>query len=142
MIQEFIDCFLSNKETIRKVFARKHPTRYVDLVKIVIRLLEKKTPSGISSKRVHKIDDGDYSGVLLFIIGEGCYQPLKYWYVRIDYGSCAGCDTLEIIRQYDTGKPSKKQIDDYMMLALHIVERLKKIEGDIVSNPTAKAGGL
>jgi hypothetical protein len=132
MIQNFIDCFLSNKETIRKSFARKHPTRYVDLVKIVIRALEKKTSSGISSKNIHKIDDGDHSGVLLFIIGEGCYQPSKYWYVRIEYGSCSACDTLNEIRQYDDGKPSNEQVDSYMMLALHIVERLKEIEGDIV----------
>ena len=31
------------------------------------------------------------------MIPEEGYQPSDYWYVRVSYGSCCGCDTLQSI---------------------------------------------
>ena len=80
-------------------------------------------------ERIHKIDDGDYQGTLLFVIAAKGYQPSKYWAVSVGYGSCSGCDTLEGIKSDgDYGEsPNKQQIADYMTLALHIVQGLKQI---------------
>jgi len=40
---------------------------------------------------------------------------------------CSGCDTLEGIRGYEDGTPTDEQANEYLTLALHIVQRLKVI---------------
>lgn len=142
MIQEFVKIWDERKDKLRAVFAQKHPENYKEIVTEVIKLLEKNSENEYdfdlpSSKRVHEIDDGEYQGTLLYIIGEMTYQPEKYWFVRVNYGSCSGCDTLQAI--YDNhifnedenrGLPNKKQLDDYMTLALHIIQGLKVLCDD------------
>lgn len=59
-------------------------------------------------ERIHQIDDGDYQGTLIFVIGAGGYQPSRYWYVKVGYGSCSGCDTLQAIRGYEDDAPTKE----------------------------------
>ena len=66
----------------------------------------------------------------MFVIAARGYQPSDYWYVKISYGSCSGCDTLEAIRAYSDDPPTPEQIDDYLTLALHIVQGLKKMGDD------------
>ena len=41
------------------------------------------------------------------------------------YGSCSGCDTLMGINHYGEGLPSKEQMEKYMTLCLHLVEKCK-----------------
>ena len=134
MIKEFVDKFMSNRQDLINIFSEKHPDDYKEIVKSVISILAKDedehdTPD---PERIHEIDDGDYQGTLLFIIAKGGYQPSEYWAVKVYYGSCSGCDTLQDIRGYEDGKPSELQVKDYMTLALHIVQGLTKIEGDQV----------
>ena len=62
------------------------------------------------------------------MIAAGGYQPWEYWYVKVGYGSCSGCDTLEGIRDYPDEPPTKEQIDAYMTLALHIVQGFKSMQ--------------
>lgn len=52
--------------------------------------------------------------------------------MKVGYGSCSGCDTLEAIRDYSSEKPTPEQVKDYMALALHIVQGLKKMGDDEV----------
>jgi len=131
MIKEFVDKFHANKDEIRKIFEKEHPD-YKEIVSAVIKNIDPGVayfnppdPEGI-----HVIDDGNYQGTLLFIIAEKGYQPNVYWYVMIDYGSCSGCDALQSI--YDGSyyglPPTKEQVDDYMTLALHVVQGLKRME--------------
>ncbi len=61
------------------------------------------------------------------MIPAGGYQPSDFWYVVVGYGSCSGCDTLEAIRSYEDTPPSVEQINDYMGLALNIVQGIKKM---------------
>jgi hypothetical protein len=128
MIQTFIDRFEARKEEIRATFALKQPTSYKEIVKAVVRVLaddgEYETPD---PERIHSIDDGGYQGTLVFVIACSGYQPSTYWYVKVSYGSCSGCDTLEAIRSWDDEPPTKEQLDDYMTLALHIVQGIKKM---------------
>lgn len=53
-----------------------------------------------NTKRITRIDDGDYQGTLLFVIPKNTYQPSESEYLMtfVDYGSCSGCDTLECIQ--------------------------------------------
>jgi hypothetical protein len=128
MITEFITRFDANRDKLREQFAKNPPSNYEALVKAVVDILKTDEYGGITSERLHTIDDGDYQGTLLFVIGAEGYQPSTYWYVKVSYGSCSGCDTLEAIdRSYD-GTVSEQALDDYMMLALHIVQGLKLME--------------
>jgi hypothetical protein len=74
---------------------------------------------------IHEIDDGDYQGTLLFLIPVAGYQPEDYYYIKVDYGSCSGCDTLLGITGYQEGKPNSQQLQDLFMLCLHIAQRMK-----------------
>ena len=75
--------------------------------------------------------DGSYSGTLVYVIGEGGYEPSDYWYVKISYGSCSGCDTLQrILDDLWDEEAKEQQTQDYMTLALHVVQGLKKMGDD------------
>lgn len=129
MIQEFINIYLKNKDSLKEKIGQSYPGCYQDLVRMVIETLN---PDGEfdlpDSARIHQIDDGDYQGTLLFVIAATGYQPLDYWYVKVSYGSCSACDTLEGIRNYENEKPTEQQVNDYMSLCLHIVEGLKPMQ--------------
>lgn len=138
MIQEFVDRFMESKSELRSFFAEKHPENYLDIVRAVVRECGKKRTESdrwerrMNHERIHVIDDGCYHGALVFVIGDETMDCSNYWYVMADYGSCSGCDTLLAIREdYSTdSKPTEKEVDDYMTLALHIVQRIKKMEAD------------
>ncbi len=132
MIKEFVDAYMENKEALRAVFSAAHPSTYTDIVKSVVQILSNCAGPDWADRpdpeRIHVIDDGDYQGTLVYVIAEQGYQPTTYWYVRVSYGSCSGCDTLEAIRHYDDGPPSGEQVAEYMTLALHIVQQMKKMD--------------
>ena len=90
----------------------------------------------MKNRNIHVIDDGDYQGTLLYIIPEKGYQPSEYWAVKVSYGSCSGCDTMESIRSdyepehwEDDYKPSDQQIDLLWTEALHMMQGMKTIGG-------------
>lgn len=123
MIQKYVDRFYENKTVIRERLAEKHVGSYEELVKIVIEAITNDDNYGEPDpERIHVIDDGDYQGTLLFIIGAKGYQPHEYWSVYVGYGSCSGCDTLQGISDYSSDPPTEEQINDYMSLALHVVQ--------------------
>lgn len=128
MIQDFVDKFMANKEKLAAKFREKHPGDYSEVVEAVIEVITDDGYDSIDPNRIHEIDDGDYQGTLLFVIAAKNYQPSKYWYVFVDYGSCSGCDTLQGIREYSDEIPTEDQVSQYLTLALHIVQGLKKME--------------
>lgn len=130
MIKEFVERWDKNKGSIRSMFEAGHPEDYEAIVKAVISNITTDSYGCCAPDpdKIHQINDGDYQGTLLFVIAEKGYQPSKYYYCMVSYGSCSGCDTLEAIRCHDSGKPSKEQVDQYMMLALHIVQWIKPME--------------
>jgi hypothetical protein len=134
MIQKFVNRFMAAESVLREKFAAKHPDAYIDIVKAVVSVIGGEGAYGEpDATRIHEINDGDYQGTLVFVIAAGGYQPSEYWYVKVDYGSCSGCDTLEGIRLWTDDPPTKEQIDAYMTLALHIVQGFKSMqteEGD------------
>ena len=131
MIQVFVDKFMARREALRKKFVKKHPESYEDIVKGVVLLLADEDEYGEAPdpERIHAINDGDYQGTLLFVIAANGYQPSDYWYVKVGYGSCSVCDTLKGIRNYEDDPPSAEQVEEYMTLALHIVQGIKKLGG-------------
>ena len=136
MIKEFIDIWDKRKGEVEAAFRQKFPASYEEIVCEVTKILMNANEYGCPDyERIHAIDDGDYQGTLLFVIAEKTYQPDKYWYVRANYGSCSGCDTLQAIETDGTwdieGNKqaiNDEQIKDLMTLALHIIQGLKEME--------------
>lgn len=130
MIDKFVKVWFEKSDELREKFSAKHPDDYTDIVRGVVEIISKSGDDWDSPdpKRIRMIDDGEYQGTLVYVIGAGGYQPDKYWCVKISYGSCSGCDTLQRIRAMsDLEYPTVEQVNDYMTLALHIVQRLKEI---------------
>lgn len=132
MIKEFVERWEANKDKLRAAITA-HPDAYSDLVRLVVQHIQGDENAYITldPERIHVIDDGGYQGTLVFIIAEKGYQPDAYWYVKVSYGSCSGCDTLESIRDYQDGI-SEAQKDAYMTLALHIVQGLRSMNAEPV----------
>ena len=132
MIQEFVNRFMERKEQLEQAFS-KHPENYAEIVKNVITAIsDEDTYDDPDPERIHQIDDGDWQGTLVYVIAAKDYQPSDYWYVRVSYGSCSGCDTLERIKDYSDDTVTVDQLSQYMTLALHIVQGLKKMGEDTV----------
>jgi hypothetical protein len=131
MIQTYVDRFMApeGQATLRAALSQAHPS-YRSLVTDVIKVIAADDYDAPDPERIHEIDDGDYQGTLLYVIGARGYQPSDYFYVKVRYGSCSGCDTLQGIREYQETPPREDQIKDYMTLALHIVQGLKKLGED------------
>jgi hypothetical protein len=131
MIDRYVKIWDEHKDEIKADFVLHHPTSYLKIVEKVIRLIAKYESSTRyyvpDANKIHVIDDGEYQGTLLFIIPADTYQPDEYWYVKVGYGSCSGCDTLEGIREYSDDLPSPEQVEDYMLLALHILQGIKEM---------------
>jgi hypothetical protein len=127
MDKTFVKRFNENKYVLKTSFAEKHPESYLELVRKVITVITDDEHDSPDPERIHCINDGDYQGTLLFVIAATGYQPFDYWYVKVYYGSCSACDTLQGIRKYSDEKPNDSQINDYMTLALHIVQGIKKL---------------
>ena len=134
MIEEFAKAWFAKKDALEAVFKTRHPDDYEEIVKLVVQHILHDEDAYLSPDpaRVHSIDDGHYQGTLVFVIGASGYQPDDYWYVKVSYGSCSGCDTLENIRDYSDDAPSDVQVRDYMTLALHIVQGMKKMGEEVV----------
>jgi len=130
MEKELITRFDTKRDEIKSKLAilleeKDWNIEYIDIVRIVIEAVHNGygTPD---PETIHQIDDGDYQGTLLFIIPEDCYQPHDYWYVKVFYGSCSGCDTL--LNIIDCSYDKEQQVNDLFTLALHVVQGLKKMD--------------
>ena len=131
MIKRFISDWEKNKEDVRVALTTAHPVSYKEIVKLVITAVSKDHDYDYPDpKRIHVIDDGDYQGTLLFVIGGQGYQPNDYYFVKVYYGSCSGCDTLQGISDYSNDPPTEGQVKDYMTLALHIFQNLTSMQED------------
>lgn len=128
MITKFIERFEAKKSVLRESFREDVPLDYKALVKRVVSVLTDEEYDSIDPERIHEIDDGDYQGTLVFAIGAKGYQPSRYWYVKVSYGSCSGCDTLQAIHAYSDVPLTDGQLDDFMTLALHVVQGLKLMQ--------------
>lgn len=137
MIQLFVDRFMERKPALRAHFSKEPPEEYSDIVKAAVKTVTdadddylRKEPD---PERVHQVDDGDYRGTLVFVIGAKGYRPSTYWYVLVSYGSCSGCDTLEAAKwDFDSGDENKR-LDAYMTMALHVVQGLKLMAEEVAA---------
>jgi hypothetical protein len=129
MIKTFANKFIEEgdvvEEKLRELLSKDQLFAYGDLVRLVVEVLD---TEDLDPERIHTIDDGDYQGTLLFIIARKGYQPDMYHSVKVYYGSCTVCDTLQSILSEDyraSDFAMQQAVDDLKTLCLHIVQDLK-----------------
>jgi hypothetical protein len=132
MITDFVKRFDAARPSLLAQFSEKHPANYAEIVRMVVAAVSVDEYDDPDPERIAEVDHGSYQGTLVYVIGAKGYQPSDYWYVKVGYGSCSGCDTLEAIKGYSDEKPTEEQAKDYMTLALHIVQGLKSMNSDSV----------
>lgn len=137
MIKEFVKKWDKYKKDLEDYFRNTKQSEYDEYEKIVKLLFEKvidrdKLFGEYDLENMIVIDDGQYSGTRIFIIHKDSYQPDidDYVYTHTYYGSCSGCDTLLSIFSYDGDLPDESQVEAYMTIALHLLQRLKVMGKD------------
>ena len=133
MIKKFIEIWNAHKnELIQKFDEEKFPHSNKQVVEGLVELLHEHCNdySVPDPERIHHIDDGDYQGTDVFVIGGTGYQPHKYWVVKQYYGSCSGCDQLlAISSDYRLGDDEEKKqaLKDIEKYTLNILQSMKEI---------------
>ena len=131
MNRRFVKAWKKRKgelEAFIKSTPQKEYDEYIKLVKLIVEVIINQEFEEWEFKfdkdKIHEIDDGDYQGTLVFLIPEDAYQPHKYIITSVCYGSCSCCDTLQGIQGYEDGFPTEKQVDGYMELCLHLLQKM------------------
>jgi hypothetical protein len=134
MITELIKQWEENKHKLEEYFRTTKQNEYSSYKTIVKKVFEICLPKATDCDnwnldRMTVIDDAHYQGTQIFIIPTDTYQPSVNDYVMTNayYGSCSGCDTLQAISSYDDDLPTNVQVEQYMTLALHLVQKLKRL---------------
>lgn len=129
MIKEFCLAWEKNKGKVEEYF-RNTPQNeysdYEDFVKLLFDIvINPEINRKFDTENILKIDDGDYQGTQVFVLHRDTYQPYveDYVYTNTYYGSCSGCDTLMAINDYGSGLPNESQVNDYMDLCLHLLQK-------------------
>lgn len=138
MIKEIINQWEAGKGKLEQYFRTTRQEEYSDSYKTILQkifeLIDIKDENGYSylPDKITSVDDGDYQGTEIFLIPSDTYQPNidDYLITHTYYGSCSGCDTLQGINSYEDGLPNEEQVSDYMTLALHLVQKMKRITDD------------
>jgi hypothetical protein len=137
MIKEFVDKWYKNKDNLEEYFRNTRQEEYDNYKVIVTKLIElvlnyEETDSfeKLDVERMVQIDNGDYQGTLIYVIPKTFYQPdiNEHVYTYVYYGSCSVCDVLQSISNISgnyEGKPSQKQVEGYMQLALNILQHFE-----------------
>ena len=129
MIKEFCLAWEKNKGKLEEYFRNTKQGKYNvyrNLVELLFDIvINPEVNNKFDTKNILEIDDGDYQGTEIFILHKDVYQPdiEDYVYTNTYYGSCSGCDTLLSINEYEGGLPSESQVNDYMDLCLHLLQR-------------------
>ena len=134
MIKKVITQWEENKHKLEEYFKttpQDEYSEYENIVKKIFQLCitEATDYTDWDVNRMTVIDDGSYQGTQIFIIPTDSYQPTVENYLMTDtyYGSCSGCDTLLSIGSYSNDLPTEQQVKEYMTVALHLVQKLRKL---------------
>lgn len=144
MLEFAIKKWDKNKDKLREYFTKNKQTKYAksyaQLTKKVIEIIFNDDDYGYNGNEQERafdiknyfkaIDFGHYQGTLIFVFAYDTYQPstTETFYTSVYYGSCSGCDTLQRICRYAYDLPTEEQVNDYMQLALHLIQNMKQFE--------------
>jgi len=132
MLREYTDRYVENKENIIKKIEKDKPCSYEGILTIAIEFIANDEYNELKKdNKIHTIDDGDYQGTLLFIMPANTYQPYKYFWTMVAYGSCSGCDTIQrTLDDYGYGEERdwNKVAEEFYILGLHMIQNMKILE--------------
>lgn len=129
MVKEFVESWNKRKVELERYIKETPQEKYSSYEELVKLLVEEIINPDCDdwykydSSKIHVIDDGDYQGMKVFLVPTDTYQPSQYLITSVYYGSCSGCDTLLGISQYEDGLPTDGQVEDYMTLLLHLLQK-------------------
>lgn len=133
----YAESWFRHKEELRKYLQTheqmEYAKDYIDLLKVLIQIVinpdEEERPLKI--EQIIEIDKGCYGGEKVWLIPQEEEPDVRDFIVTyMAYGTCSGCDLLEgIISNSDmvTDFANEKQINDYMLLALHLLQRMRRL---------------
>lgn len=133
----YAESWFRQKEELRKYLQTheqmEYAKDYIDLLKVLIQIVinpdEEERPLKI--EQIIEIDKGCYGGEKVWLIPQEEEPDVRDFIVTyMAYGTCSGCDLLEgIISNSDmvTDFANEKQINDYMLLALHLLQRMRRL---------------
>ena len=128
MLTQFTTPFVEAKDEYMTWIQTQEYPSYEELLKRAIELINDRAEFGYAEEmdpeRIHVIDDGNYQGTILIVIGATGYQPSTYWSTSVNYGSCSGCDAL----QDAWGYADDHNMEAVYLIALHMVQGLRPIE--------------
>lgn len=135
MIRKAVNQWNAHKNELREYFKTHKQIDYIsyeDIFKLIVTIVlnaEGENDMELDIDKLTVIDDGDYQGTQIFILPRKTYQPgeIDYYWSSDYYGSCSGCDTLMAIGEYSSGYPTDEQVDEYMTVCLHQIQRLRKL---------------
>ena len=132
MINEFTKAWETNEDELKNKIKETEINHYRDLLELVIEEVINPEMDGykqLDVDNITEINDGDYQGTQIYLIPLNTYQPYISDYIVTHnfYGSCAGCDALLDALGWSD---DDKDIDSLMKLSLHLLQRMKWLEGD------------
>lgn len=124
MIASIVKAWMAGKDSLRAKWSEYPPIGYSALVRDVVAMLSEhmEEHDKPDPDRISKSDYGDYQGANVFVIGGSGYQPYRHYVVAVSYGSCSGCDSFQ------AALDGSQTVNDMMILALHIVQKMKEVE--------------
>ena len=153
MIQWLSEKWYRNQYKLRKYFRETPQIQYGNYTTIWKKVLEyiinidtEDDGDKFNTQDITVIDDGSFFGTLIFIVHrqDGMEPDMEdYILTKIQYGSCSVCDTLQHIQtENDNGDiddlPNETQLNDYMLLALHMIQNARWLsdlyKGDTYEN--------
>lgn len=134
MIKDFVEAWYRRKDNLREYIATHMQAEYSEykaLVKLLFDIVINREMAPFATDEIVEINHGNYQGTLIYLLHKNYYQPGvdEYVYTSVEYGSCSGCDTLQKISAGSEGRPSVRQVEDYMMLCLHLLQNCTYMRG-------------
>jgi hypothetical protein len=135
MIKELVKKWDKNKDKLEQYFKETPMSEFESYESIFKKLIEfvindeQEYWKNYNLEKLIVIESGGYSGTMLFIITRNDFDGLSDCIATtLDYGSCSLCDTMEyIISQGFDKYANKEQIKGFMMLALNLLQNMKKL---------------
>lgn len=129
MIETFAKRWYEKKNDLAAHFSINPPKNYLELVRATLKIIfgEGSSHGFPYWNRINSINCTHYdvTGPLILIIGSS-YSSNDYWYIRLDYKT--QYPISDVLQKISETVDLREQFYQHMTLALHIVQRLTKIE--------------
>ena len=116
-----------NKDKLEEAL-RKTDLSHVSYRDLLVLTVENVFNDAWDTEEITEIDNGSYSGTLLYLIPMDSCEPAEYDYLMtyIGYGSCSVCDHLQSIQPDCDDEPNDEDIKNFMSLCKDFITNMIK----------------